>query len=700
MPSASSGAVNFASINSDMDPSTPNVFDIGKVGAEWRNARIGNDLVVGGSLTVAGPITTIESVTLLVADKNIELSSTPSPTDALADGGGITLKGTTDITMLWSLATNTWNFNRGIRTGNLQLSGNTLSTITGDLDITTQTGGAFKFTDNAFRSGQDASNYLEIGHGGSNAFINAVGAGGQDFRFAGVTKATFTPAGHLHLVTDTDQKHNLKLKTANNLNDSGIAWENSGGNFSQTIFRTDVGSNRSDLIFAIGSDPDIDQLTNSFKIHGSAAFEGRLEVLSAFQISIGNPGIGKVWTDAGAGDGIGTWVLASGGGWTDSGSNVFLTTVTDKVGIGEAGPDTKLHVADGGTAGAVTPFAGTIATFESPGAGYLSILTPDANERGIFFGEPSSNVAGGIIYNSSTTLDGLEFRTNGNVVRMSMDGAGKTQINGPGGTSVGGFPSGALHITSTSASVNSNAVITGHNLFGGNKQLWYFGSTSSSNDNIALINRQNAELHLHTNDLNRFTITAGGDVGIDRTVPTERLDVNGNIKATTIIDSSIYAQLSSSVDQDPADTNPTVITYNTQDAIAGLTHSTTVNPGEITIVTAGTYFVSPQPQVGKTSGAAKTDFDMFLQVDRGGGFADEIDSNIKLTIKDSDITDVIVSAFTIELNVGDKIRMMQRVSTSTVGFGLKNTDAEVGPPTIPRTPAIIFTMYRIGGLAV
>lgn len=159
---------------------------------------------------------------------------------------------------------------------------------------------------------------------------------------------------------------------------------------------------------------------------------------------------------------------------------------------------------------------------------------------------------------------------------------------------------------------------------------------------------------------------------------------------------TIFAQLSSSVNQEPADTNPVVITYNTQDAINGLIHSTSVNPGEITIATAGTYFVSPQPQVGKTQGATGVDFDMFLQVDRGLGFVDENNSNIKLAIKDQDITDVIVSAFTIQLNAGDKIRMLQRVSDSTVGMGLKNTDAVVGPPTVPRTPAIIFTMYRIG----
>ena len=104
-----------------------------------------------------------------------------------------------------------------------------------------------------------------------------------------------------------------------------------------------------------------------------------------------------------------------------------------------------------------------------------------------------------------------------------------------------------------------------------------------------------------------------------------------------------------------------------------------------------------QPQVGKDTGGTKVDFDMFLQVDRNGGFVDEPNSNIKLTIKDSDITDVIVSAITLQLQVGDKIRMMQAVSNAVVGMGLKNTDPVVGPPSVPRTPSIIFTMYRIGG---
>ena len=58
-------------------------------------------VVIGGNLIVNGSTTTINSVTLSVDDKNIELGSIASPTDVTADGGGITLKGTTDKTFTY-----------------------------------------------------------------------------------------------------------------------------------------------------------------------------------------------------------------------------------------------------------------------------------------------------------------------------------------------------------------------------------------------------------------------------------------------------------------------------------------------------------------------------------------------------------------------------------------------------------------------
>lgn len=66
------------------------------------------DLVIDGTLTVNGTTTTINTTTITVDDKNIELGSVSVPTDITADGGGITLKGTTDKTLNWVDATDAW----------------------------------------------------------------------------------------------------------------------------------------------------------------------------------------------------------------------------------------------------------------------------------------------------------------------------------------------------------------------------------------------------------------------------------------------------------------------------------------------------------------------------------------------------------------------------------------------------------------
>jgi hypothetical protein len=72
-------------------------------------------VTIGGDLIINGTTTTINSVTLTVDDKNIELGSTGSPTDVTADGGGITLKGTTDKTFNYVNSTGLWTANIGVQ---------------------------------------------------------------------------------------------------------------------------------------------------------------------------------------------------------------------------------------------------------------------------------------------------------------------------------------------------------------------------------------------------------------------------------------------------------------------------------------------------------------------------------------------------------------------------------------------------------
>ena len=73
------------------------------------------DVYVIGNLDITGTTTTIGTTNLQVEDKNIELAVSAVPSDAVADGGGITLKATTDKTITYSNSTGMWESNIGWR---------------------------------------------------------------------------------------------------------------------------------------------------------------------------------------------------------------------------------------------------------------------------------------------------------------------------------------------------------------------------------------------------------------------------------------------------------------------------------------------------------------------------------------------------------------------------------------------------------
>lgn len=66
------------------------------------------NLTLSGDLTVNGTTTTVNSTTVTVDDKNLELGSSGTPSDITADGGGITLKGTSDKEWKWLDSTDSW----------------------------------------------------------------------------------------------------------------------------------------------------------------------------------------------------------------------------------------------------------------------------------------------------------------------------------------------------------------------------------------------------------------------------------------------------------------------------------------------------------------------------------------------------------------------------------------------------------------
>lgn len=155
---------------------------------------------------------------------------------------------------------------------------------------------------------------------------------------------------------------------------------------------------------------------------------------------------------------------------------------------------------------------------------------------------------------------------------------------------------------------------------------------------------------------------------------------------------AVYAQLSDSTTQMPGTTNPTAITIDTDDEISGIAHSA----GVITISTAGVYWFDFEPQVAKASGGTAIQVDVFAQEDVGAGYVDIANSTIRITVKDSDRTDVVSLIFTRSLAATDKIRFMMKVSTTTGSPGIYATAAVVGPPSIPATPSAILSIHKVG----
>ena len=83
-----------------------------KAGATFTGAVTTPDLTVTGDLTVSGTTTTVNSTTLDIADKNITVAKGASDA-AAANGAGLTVDGAS-ATILYTSASNTWDFNRAI----------------------------------------------------------------------------------------------------------------------------------------------------------------------------------------------------------------------------------------------------------------------------------------------------------------------------------------------------------------------------------------------------------------------------------------------------------------------------------------------------------------------------------------------------------------------------------------------------------
>jgi hypothetical protein len=181
---------------------------------------VNKDLVVSGDLTVNGTTTTINSTTISVDDKNIELGSVGTPSNTTADGGGITLKGATDKTLNWVNATSAWTSSEDFNlltgkvyeiNGTTVLSSSALGTgVTGSslTSVGTITTGVWNGTDIGLADGGTNASLTAVNGGvvystASAMAISAAGTSGQVLTSAGAAAPTWTSQSSLSVGSAT-----------------------------------------------------------------------------------------------------------------------------------------------------------------------------------------------------------------------------------------------------------------------------------------------------------------------------------------------------------------------------------------------------------------------------------------------------------------------------------------------------------------
>ena len=120
------------------------------------------------------------------------------------------------------------------------------------------------------------------------------------------------------------------------------------------------------------------------------------------------------------------WADSTDADFISTGPDQFLIRAGGGMGINTAAPQSSLHLVDG-TASGGQGNANAMATLDRDATGYLQLLTPVDSESGVLFGDPDMAEVGGVVYRH--TQDVMEFRTGGNMTRMSLTSGGHLGIN-------------------------------------------------------------------------------------------------------------------------------------------------------------------------------------------------------------------------------------------------------------------------------
>ena len=138
--------------------------------------------------------------------------------------------------------------------------------------------------------------------------------------------------------------------------------------------------------------------------------------------------------------------------------------------------------------------------------------------------------------------------------------------------------------------------------------------------------------------------------------------------AAAAVPTPVYAQLSSPDTQEPKDASPMLVAMTSNDAIGGIEHSDKAKTTEVTVKTAGVYFLVAAIQVGKDKPGEPGDhLDVWMK--QNGKDVDN--SNCRQVIHDAKFTTVLVCQGIAECKAGDVFNVAIAASAAGHGIGIK-----------------------------
>jgi hypothetical protein len=516
------------------------------------------DVVIKGNLTVQGATTTINSTTLTVDDKNIVLADSASPTDALADGGGITLKGTTDKTINWVDATDAWTSSERFSYPLGSATAPAL-TFTGDPNTGIYSPGADQVAISTNGTGRlfvDASGRIGIGTTNPNGTLEV--ANGDAY----ITKNSGGDAGGV-----TSQSLYIRTQSGNLARLYSISSGSGGPNgFGGTLYiqtKVDNGSLADHVVITQAGLVGIGTTSPSEKVTIGAGLETGRQYLrlnfsntdtyigqsngTIFGLTSGNGSF--IVSDAGVPLGVGTVTSQS----LILGTNGLERARIDssgRVGIGITNPSELLHVngnlaLDNAVLNTPKYIKFNANAIGNPYGGITWYNYQwDSTKRAEISSGPDGAVAAGYLAFSTGSggiTERLRITSAGNVGIGTDNPTAKLEVsNSSGTTGILISNNVAISLKDSTGAARRTALLSDSNNF-------YYGDVdnATSGGNLFLLSKGN--INFFNNGTNNVTFSSTGFVGIGTANPTAKLDVRGpayfvgsNTNRSTTIDTSVY----------------------------------------------------------------------------------------------------------------------------------------------------------------